>query len=499
MATVIFLALGGLARADEPRIHHTPPRALQHGSDVIVKAEIESEGGVTDAYVMARSEEKRYSKFPLHGSTGGHQFTGVIPSSFVSQSAGLEYYIVAYDAKSIEEGRWRSPQKPVHVRLAEAKHATIHRISVHASPPGAIIELDGETAGMGSFEGPLPPGEHQLSVSLRGYEPFKLDVKMPADHDLELTPTLSVLADGPPPVRKATGPAQPRPTANSMVKFSSVPPGALVFSDGVQECPKTPCLVMLSSGPHELIIQKKGYIPDRRQLDVADGITVSAELVVSPTTLAVETTPAGILVEINGSAAGTSPVPPQTKAPGSYIVAVADPCFRPVQQTVTLEKSEPQTVRLTTEPRTADLSVKVLGADGKPAEGAVLVDGEARGHAPGQFKLALCSRTMTVLSPDGSSWSGPLKLDERQAVEVTAALSFHVDAGPGPSDAGPDSASQPDAGVPSFVDAGDRGVAEGQSPGTAPAAAAGDAGGPAKAVRASWSTGNLADGGSLHP
>jgi hypothetical protein len=46
-------------------------------------------------------------------------------------------------------------------------------VSVNASVPDAAISIDGRVVGTGVFEGPLPVGQHELSVVKQGYLPYK--------------------------------------------------------------------------------------------------------------------------------------------------------------------------------------------------------------------------------------------------------------------------------------------------------------------------------------
>lgn len=49
-------------------------------------------------------------------------------------------------------------------------------ISIHASPEGAHITVDGKEVGLTKYDGELTPGTHQISVTLVGYESFSAPI-----------------------------------------------------------------------------------------------------------------------------------------------------------------------------------------------------------------------------------------------------------------------------------------------------------------------------------
>jgi TonB family protein len=157
-------------------------------------------------------------------------------------------------------------------------------LHVETVPAGATISVNGEARGVAPLDvGDLDPGDYDLKVELRGYEPKTQKVTIPADElraDLKLSLTRLAPAGG---------------TADVL----STPFGAAVIVDGakVGETPLTS--VKMRPGSRKVEVQKDGYEPwsgtltveagKKAKLDVSLKAVVRATPVPAPTVEAVDT------------------------------------------------------------------------------------------------------------------------------------------------------------------------------------------------------------------
>jgi hypothetical protein len=245
---------------------------------------------------------------------------------------------------------------------------------------------------------------------------------------------------GPTPAQAAAPEGEPAPDATGrisgpvkeveldeveevVVPFETFPAGAAVFVDRELRCPSTPCSRAVPAGRHEVRLEKEGYDPTAAMLEVGRGTRVKAKLLRSTALLAVETTPPGLPVSIDGKPAGRSPLPPREVAPGPHKVLVDDPCWVLEGELVAWKKGEERTVRLAPRRRLAGLKLRAEDDQGDALEGVAVVDGAPLGAVPGSYRLPLCSERLEVRLPTGEVWSeevGRLRLQEGQARLVTA-------------------------------------------------------------------------------
>jgi len=277
-------------------------------------------------------------------------------------------------------------------------------------------------------------GELLSSAEARGTKPEELQD--------EMQPTLAKLLS---PLPKSAGPRNAAPAATEsriggearevslgsdeqvIVPFDSTPPGAVVMLDGKLLCQATPCSKLIAGGAHEVSMQREGYDAQSAQLAAKKGASVNLSLPRIAARVAVETTPAGLTVSIDGKVVGRSPLPPQELAPGGHEIVVEDACWTREGERVALKRGEERTVRIAPKERQAGLKVSAEDEKGNALEAKVLVDGREVGIAPGSFKVSVCSKKLEFNSGELGA-EEELKLSEGQVREVRAKL-VHI--GPG--------------------------------------------------------------------
>src|SRR4051794_9477406 len=119
----------------------------------------------------------------------------------LSPSAPLSFNIArAYEKLADDAGalRWyrdylrRNPDannaatvRPLITALAESlQKKGVQQLTVLTSPAGATVTVDDQPLGVTPWTGELPPGEHHLLLSLRGYADAERSVSLAADQPL---------------------------------------------------------------------------------------------------------------------------------------------------------------------------------------------------------------------------------------------------------------------------------------------------------------------------
>ena len=125
------------------------------------------------------------------------------------------------------------------------------RLLVRSSPPGALVDVNGELRGTTPLAlGEIPYGSYTLRVSRPGY--------VSQVHELSISAGQPVGAVSAGLMPAATGAASPARAAGS-VFVESRPPVAQVFLDG-ERVGRTPVLLAdVAAGLHEIRIQRDGY------------------------------------------------------------------------------------------------------------------------------------------------------------------------------------------------------------------------------------------------
>jgi len=149
----------------------------------------------------------------------------------LAPSAPLSFNIArAYEKLSDDAGalRWyrdylrRNPDatnastvRPLIAQLADSlRKKGVQQLTVLTSPAGATVTVDDRPVGVTPWTGELPPGEHHLLLSLRGYTDVEQTVSLAPDQPLDTNVRLEQLAAAPTNLQVAAPPpTAPAPTA----------------------------------------------------------------------------------------------------------------------------------------------------------------------------------------------------------------------------------------------------------------------------------------------
>ncbi len=232
-------------------------------------------------------------------------------------------------------------------------------VVAHSEPPGATVSAGGADLGVTPLlVTTLPPGAHRLRFSLAGFQTTERDITADARTPLKIgvtllsdSGTLAITTDPPgaavavngiprgetpctveripegdaavtirsdgyrdiaQTVRLAAGETQrldltlqPRP---ARLRIVSLPPGARVYVNNAQRGETPLTLDDLAPGAHRVRVEREGFDPLARDIELGRGAEAVEEFRLAPNTGALQltTTPAGVEVFVAGRRAGTT-------------------------------------------------------------------------------------------------------------------------------------------------------------------------------------------------
>ena len=139
-------------------------------------------------------------------------------------------------------------------RQEEKIQSLVARLTIRTAPAAAKVKLDGRDLGTGPALGPLMlgPGDHEVEATRPGYQGLRRSVQLVSG--AEITEEFNLVAE----------PGQ--------VALRTNADGASVLVDG-REVGKTPLTspLSLSAGRHFFTVQRDGYEPAERSVDVTEG------------------------------------------------------------------------------------------------------------------------------------------------------------------------------------------------------------------------------------
>jgi serine/threonine-protein kinase len=154
---------------------------------------------------------------------------------------------------------------PIPVAVARRVPAVPEGLRIETRPPGASVWLDGREVG----DTPLSikdvlPGPHQVRLSLEGHSPAELAFEV-----LE--------GSNPPPLRFVM------PALVAPAEIYSDPSAATLTVDG-KEIGVTPQKLNLSPGAHEVLLERDGFAPTVKHVEVHPGVKLVLRTRLDPAT-----------------------------------------------------------------------------------------------------------------------------------------------------------------------------------------------------------------------
>jgi hypothetical protein len=111
---------------------------------------------------------------------GPAPYDGTVPAgrhTFEARAAG---FVTARQTSEVKFG------KPINMVLTLTESHDEGKVKIITGFEDAVIEIDGKVVGSGAWEGVLPSGGHQLSVSKDGYDTHESDFALSPDQEREL-------------------------------------------------------------------------------------------------------------------------------------------------------------------------------------------------------------------------------------------------------------------------------------------------------------------------
>lgn len=249
---------------------------------------------------------------------------------------------------------------------AWAQRVQMGTIRLSSTPRGATVYVDGATepAGRTPAAVRVPRGEHRLLLRLDGYAPAERTVDL-ARGSARLSVELVALVT----LEVA---AADDSAAGAAVLVDGESAGALPIRHGV-----TP-------GRHQIDVQREGYEPFRRWVEMAAGRDQSISVVLQPAApptgavMVIGNVP-GAPVFVDGEAVGASPVVLDLP-PGPHVVEIRPEGQPRHTEVAVVEEGRRITVNPTIQPPPPETGALVVVTD--PPGARVSVDGAVRGVSP---------------------------------------------------------------------------------------------------------------------
>ncbi len=208
-----------------------------------------------------------------------------------------------------------------------------------------------------------------------------------------------------------------------VVRFQSVPPGAVVMVDGRMVCQDTSrgCSRNIYKGWHQVEMQKEGYDPARKRVQITGNTLVKLELTPNFGTLTVKTLPPNLPVALNGRAAGNAPLTLRLDPGVPYTIDHASPCMYPAPVRVVMAKGQVREITLKPKPKLGWVQITAQDRSGNALTGRAIVDGRDLGPVPGNYQVSVCAKKLEVKTAKGSL-STDINPDPAHVVQVNAKI-----------------------------------------------------------------------------
>lgn len=273
------------------------------------------------------------------------------------------------------------PSKTIDIRMRRLPG----QVTIATDPAAdAIVSIDDNLVGPAPF-GPveLQPGEHSVNVRSKRYLPYA-DVVQVAGlgrHDFVSVQLIPRWAN---------------------IDISSEPPGATIF-DGQQRVGKTPAVIELIEGTHQLSVVREGF-------RAWDGIVAAepnvdqalATIVLQPADakLLVNSIPRGANVTVDGRYRGQSPVTLALSPGVDYRIGLSKAGYGVTSRQVRLQPAASDSITVDLTARNGTLTVNV-----HPSDATVYVDGRARGSGTTTLRLSSTPHRIEVRKSGYERWS----------------------------------------------------------------------------------------------
>ncbi|MFT7688201.1 MAG: sulfatase activating formylglycine-generating enzyme [Candidatus Azotimanducaceae bacterium] len=237
--------------------------------------------------------------------------------------------------------------------------------------------------------------EIYIDQELKGNSPLRLKSILAGTHDVSIRSKrfldydTEILIEGMRTEQQLIASLVP---AWANIQISSQPSADIII-DG-KKVSRSPALVEIIQGERLIKIQQKGYKTWEGNIDVVAGVDQTLDLLVlekSDGKVAINTTPSGANVNINGKYRGQTPIQ-LTLAPGNdYRVRLSKAGYEPATRSINLAPDEDTSLDQKMKPILGSVQVMV-----EPSGAKLFVDGKSMGNANQQLLLNVSKHKIEV-------------------------------------------------------------------------------------------------------
>jgi len=239
------------------------------------------------------------------------------------------------------------------------------QLIVRTEPDSATVFIDGQEVGPAPVERPVGAGTYQVRAEKQDFNPAEFTVRVEADATRDTTVQLQPL--------QGTLYVQTRPDS------------VTVFVDG-EPVGITPLRASVSAGERTIRLARNGYRP----VTFTDSVRANRVKMLEPRTLeplvrtgqlAVDSTPDGAVIRLDGQRLGRTPHQQEVEV-GTYRLQVEKERYNTAARRIVVEENATQAISISLTRQTGTLAVT-----SEPTGAEVLVDGERQGNTPYEAKL----------------------------------------------------------------------------------------------------------------
>lgn len=214
----------------------------------------------------------------------------------------------------------------------------------------------------------------------------------------------------------------PSEIKKSIVSIQSVPSGATVALDGVEDYCVTPCKKEILQGVHTVTLWKQDYSRLTAPLDVkvSEG-EFEYKLKTNIGRISLSDCPSRTSILLDSNQYGVTPLAEIKTAPGSYVLTLEHPEYFKRSEKLFVKVGETTNIECGLKPKEGAVSLSAKDSKGAPVKAKVFIDGENVGATPGTFKTRIGARELKVVKGE-EAWEDKIVVEKSKTTEITASL-----------------------------------------------------------------------------
>jgi len=206
--------------------------------------------------------------------------------------------------------------------------------------------------------------------------------------------------------------------AMGTLKISSEPSGAKVYVEGNYKG-KTPIILNLPPGTHEIEIIKEGYkkYTTKVALNPEEKKALSVTLTPAYGFLTVYSSPSNAEVYIDGNYVGDTPLENYKLSTGEHIIKIKKEGYQDYNKTITINPAEIMKLEVTLSEKPGTLKIS-----SEPSGAKVYINGDYKGETPLTLELEPGTYTVKLTKEDYENYTLTIEVKAGETKEITAQL-----------------------------------------------------------------------------